>query len=162
MQLSLYVIENEAAIAAVPGAIRTTLAVWLSARGHGVLSPAYLQLSYSLCITTSESPHAACRMTPCHSFPVQRWGNRIERQSTGASGVMARRRSPVSPWKSAACRPGMRARPKPRRGREVSRSHHASESMLCTGPAGPLWSPRRGLACTHYPSCAVACFCRQR
>ena len=36
MQLSLYVIENEAAIAAVPGAIRTTLAVWLSARGHGV------------------------------------------------------------------------------------------------------------------------------
>ena len=37
MQLSLYVIENEAAIAAVPGAIRTTLAVWLSARGHGVL-----------------------------------------------------------------------------------------------------------------------------
>ena len=39
MQLSLYVIENEAAIAAVPGAIRTTLAVWLSARGHGV----YLQ-----------------------------------------------------------------------------------------------------------------------
>ena len=35
MQLSLYVIENEAAIAAVPGAIRTTLAVWLSARGHG-------------------------------------------------------------------------------------------------------------------------------
>ena len=39
MQLSLYVIENEAAIAAVPGAIRTTLAVWLSARGHGVGDP---------------------------------------------------------------------------------------------------------------------------
>ena len=37
MQLSLYVIENEAAIAAVPGAIRTTLAVWLAARGHRVL-----------------------------------------------------------------------------------------------------------------------------
>ena len=36
MQLSLYVIENEAAIAAVRRDVRTTLAVWLSARGHGV------------------------------------------------------------------------------------------------------------------------------
>ena len=34
--ISLYFFENEAAIASVPGAIRTTLAVWLAARGHGV------------------------------------------------------------------------------------------------------------------------------